>query len=246
MCCCDIRSLQPRPFHSVGQSQNPHNLDLFLQQVYDVVHHTQLPLLQSKRFIIHGFSFGAFITLNYFDKYHSSSSLTTSSTSSSTTPVRCCEKGHTVHKLVFQSAWNGEIPLLVRPLLYIPGMLSLMKPNDMKDIHSIPALREILLNISSNNRFIEKVNSIATKAPSVEILFLSGCVEFYFTKNNKLMHRVLSSQWKNQQHSLHLRICKGADHLTFVHKTNSSVGEFYRDEVSAFVCKLELGDRNQC
>lgn len=225
-----------------------HTLDLFLQQVHDLVHHKDLPIRNAERFVLHGFSFGGFITLNYFAKYHLGPSCSTS----------CCDRGHQIHKVIFQSPWDGEIPCIVRGLIYIPGLLWMAKPNDMKYIRSNAALREILLNASKTSKFIDRLRSIVeyvkgnqsrndqsdneTNGPHVEMLFLSGCIEFYFTKNTKKLHKHLAFLDNEKQESsrFKLRICNYADHMTFVHRTEGPVGAYYRKEVEDFLCPITL------
>ena len=54
----------------LSNKATPHNLDLFLSQVHDIVHSPDLFLSRHSRFHMLGFSFGGWITLNYLLKYH--------------------------------------------------------------------------------------------------------------------------------------------------------------------------------
>ncbi len=223
-----------------------HDLDLYIQQVHDVIHHKDLPIRNSSKFVLHGFSFGGFITLNYFAKYHASSI--------NCNTTGCCERLHTIHKIIFQSPWDGEIPLIIRGLIYVPGLLWLARPNDMKYIRSNAALKEILLNISKTKKFGDILRSVMEHLNDrinnsniaedgyIEMLFLSGCIEFYFTKNSKRLHRNLAFLENPNEESprFKLRICNGADHMTFVHRSESSVGAYYRREVENFLCPIGL------
>lgn len=174
----------------LNNKEIPHDVDLFLDQIHDIIHHSELPFRNKKKINMLGFSFGGFLLINYLLKYHKHSS------------KPCCAMGHCVPKLIFQSPWSGSLPtVILRPLLYVPGMLPLCRPTDMAYIQSFPALRHILLYADKQKtyaqcikEFVELLEHYDQEAgvdgntpvhdrqhTASEILFLSGSIEFYFT-----------------------------------------------------------------
>jgi pimeloyl-ACP methyl ester carboxylesterase len=133
--------------YSHGRSQildnktTPHDVDLFLTQIYDLIHHKDLPFHQKQKINMLGFSFGGFLLLNYLIKYHKNPS------------QPCCATNHCIHKVTFQSPWNGYVPSALRGLIRIPGLLPLFKPADMNFINNYHALRHILLHADREKKF---------------------------------------------------------------------------------------------
>lgn len=243
-----------------------HDMDLFLTQIYDVIHHPQLPLLSAHKIVMQGFSLGGFLTLNYIAKYHGETA--------------CCKHNHVIHKAVFHSPWDGRVPFLLRMLIRTPGLLRLFRPSDMKYIRSNRALKEILLNISKHDKFSERVNDLlnilrkndrhrgstllqnpastgsnntitsATSGNVEEMLFIAGSIEIFFSKNakhlyNKVLKRHSPTDGKKvKDPNYRLRLCPGADHMTFVHCTEGAVGEYFRKELENFICPSYLSSIN--
>ena len=91
------------------------------------------------------------------------------------------------------------------------------------------------------------------------MLFIAGSVEFFFSKNAKALYNATAKRNKNvpktgnssssQQTAVddehyRLKICCGADHMTFVHCTEGRVGEYFRKEIEDFICPSSLSNIN--
>jgi pimeloyl-ACP methyl ester carboxylesterase len=216
-----------------------HTLDVFLTQLNDIIHHDELPVAKSKIFYLQGFSFGAFIVLNYLSKFHHNG-------------CTCCSGGHTIPRVVFQSPWHGQIPMLVKGLIYIPGFLRLCKPSDMDAIRSIEGLKQILLSIDKDNKFkdrmkdfgdiVKSVDSVDANLTCENVLFFAGTREpfFYWTAKSLFNTAKASAVSENKLRRYTYRLCKSADHMTFVHQYDGYVGDYYRQTLREFY----MGENN--
>lgn len=241
----------------LDNKRTKHTMELFLNQIYDVIHHPKLPLHSAKKIVMQGFSFGGFLTLAYIAKHHAG------------TP--CCQQCHTIHKAIFHSPWDGKVPLFLRMLIHVPGLLGLLRPADMQYIRSNRVLKEILLNISKHDDFTGHLNELlaiirqndqqkeqqtssSTCHNAEEMLFIAGSVEIFFSKNAKQLHKItakrnhkIAKQNKMKPEDdphYRLRLCPCADHMTFVHCTEGAVGEYFRREIENFVCPSDLSNIN--
>lgn len=216
-----------------------HTLDVFLTQLNDVIHHDELPVAKSKVFYLQGFSFGGFIVLNYLSRYHRHG-------------CTCCSAGHTIPRVVFQSPWHGHIPMFVKGLIYIPGLLRLCKPSDMDAIRSITALKQILLSIDKDNKFNDRIKDFGDIVRAVDttdanltcenVLFFAGTREpfFYWTAKKLWNTAKTSAISENRLRRYTYRLCKRADHMTFVHNCDGYVGDYYRKTLKEFY----IGENN--
>jgi hypothetical protein len=66
-----------------------------------------------------------------------------------------------ISKIILQSPWDGHFPLLLRGLLYVPGLLRLCKPSDMAEIKSIRTLKEILLWMDKGRNYSASLDAFA-------------------------------------------------------------------------------------
>lgn len=126
----------------------PHNTDIFITQLYDVIHSTDLFLHKYNRLHLLGFSFGGWTILNYLIKFHKNPS------------KPCCQINHCINKIIFQSPWNGNVPL-VRGLLHVPGALRLFRPSEMAYINDFQALKHILLYADREKKFHDCIEEFA-------------------------------------------------------------------------------------
>eukprot|EP00601_Ochromonadales_sp_CCMP2298_P028803 CAMPEP_0173327990 /NCGR_PEP_ID=MMETSP1144-20121109/1913_1 /TAXON_ID=483371 /ORGANISM="non described non described, Strain CCMP2298" /LENGTH=231 /DNA_ID=CAMNT_0014272443 /DNA_START=46 /DNA_END=738 /DNA_ORIENTATION=+ len=154
-------------FYSHGRSTQlncnefPHNLDLFVTQLWDVVHSPALPIKGCGRFVAHGFSMGCFVLLNFCVRHKLFDEPLPPSEAVAGSPgrpgslrkqfSRMSSRGSSVgagggsplslspaiHKIVLQSPWDGQIPYLLKGLVRVPGLLRLCKPSDMAGIKSV-------------------------------------------------------------------------------------------------------------
>jgi pimeloyl-ACP methyl ester carboxylesterase len=122
---------------------------------------------------------------------------------------------------------------------------------------------------SSDNGVTEKIVFDRTRETASQILFLCGNIEGYF---NSIAKSIRTNILKKHQNYKHLaekkkktsvnqfeqtkadfdrrfpwKLCKWADHMTFVHRTNRTVGEFYRETIRELILpklSIELTDEN--
>jgi pimeloyl-ACP methyl ester carboxylesterase len=117
----------------------------------------------------------------------------------------------------------------------------------------------------------DKIVFDRTSETASQILFLCGNIEGYFSSIAKSIrtnilkkhqnYKHLSEKKKKNANSVNQseqtevdfdrrfpwKLCKWADHMTFVHRTNRSVGEFYRETIAEFIVpklSIELTDEN--
>ena len=220
----------------LDNKKNPHNKDLFLSQVHDVIHHEDLPIKNSKKIILHGFSTGGYLCYRYLIRYY-------------VELHGCCQNGHIVKKVVFQSPWDCYIDPCIRMLAQIPGLLSLLKPSAMREITSIPALREILTRMDKEMNFSTCMKNLATfmdnyrdlddNENKISFLFITGTREPPFCRIAKRIRNVLAKKQKQlagkTSIKIYFRLCKKASHMTFVEKTDCSIGNFFREQIKQFI-----------
>ena len=178
----------------VSSRDIPHDLNLFIQQLHDVIHSPQLPISKSKYIVAHGFSMGCYILLQYCVRYepfshylekeaatpatsavenatneiflHLSDSGKNAVNSSDDGPNGVDKTGKLtsphIHKLIFQSPWDGSFPTFLRLLVRVPLLLRICKPSDMNGITDINAFKQILLKFNHNVSYTASLDALST------------------------------------------------------------------------------------
>ena len=175
--CFDWYSHGKSTRHSSKTTQ--HNLDFYFSQLFDIIHSPELPILQSKSFVAHGFSMGCYILLEYcvrfkpFSKRNKGTPPVAAVNTGTEVVKQTNEKATITHlpntsdihpvinKIILQSPWDGNFPSPLRGLLHVPLLLRLCKPADMAEIKSVRTLREILLSLNKGINYRQSLEAFA-------------------------------------------------------------------------------------
>lgn len=128
-------------------------MDLFVTQLHDVLTSQQLPLHRAKNVVLHSFSMGCYISLNYCVKYKPFKHCRPTETEKGVSPV--------ISKLILQSPWDGSVASVVRALMHVPLLLRAVKPSDMSGIKSVKALKQILLHLDRDRSYRQLITQFA-------------------------------------------------------------------------------------
>lgn len=209
-----------------------HNVDFFIDQLHEVINHEHLPI-RGKRFNLHAFSMGCYLTINY---------LISNQAAISTIPM--------MDKLVLQSPWNGEITTSTRIFIKFPLALRIFKKTvDFRGIKSISTLKHIIVNLGSHKTFEDMIvelnhkvfeyaaptsphSSTVANSHGIKLLMVAGELEPTYVQSAQKIQKVVGTEKST------IRICPSAAHTSFTRR--DTIATFYSNSLLDFYSTFGL------